>query len=60
MIDKLIKIIEAIDDCEGILIPYPICKQMAALSKELKGIVTISDTSGSAKSTPEKPGQGGE
>ena len=35
--DLIFKVTIAIDDCEGIIIPYPIAKKMAEVSKELKG-----------------------
>ena len=35
--DLIFKVTIAIDDCEGILIPYPTAKKMAEVSKELKG-----------------------
>lgn len=34
---EIYTVIRAIDDCEGIEIPYPTVKKMAQVSKELKG-----------------------
>lgn len=34
--DMIFKVTIAIDDCEGLLIPYPIARKMAEVSKDLK------------------------
>ncbi len=36
MNEKLLKVVAAIDDCDGIEIPYPIAKKMFQVSQGLK------------------------
>lgn len=44
--DIIFKVTIAIDDCEGLLIPYPLAKKMAEVSKELKGYLEQIDAEG--------------
>ena len=43
MTDKLIKVIEAIDGCEGCLIPYPTIKKMLQIREELQKVIEEED-----------------
>lgn len=38
---KFTKVVMAINDCEGIEIPYPLAKKMAEVSKELRELLEL-------------------
>ena len=56
MSDHLLKIIKAIENCEGCLVPYPTAKKMANLCDELRVIVDSEaqpkDSAGKKKRRP--------